>query len=325
MKFVYAILLTIVMSSFALAQNEPKEAEQIIITKKGNGNEKLNIQIDGDKVTVNGNPVSDDKDAEITVRRRKIKDLDVFSEGRVMPFGNDNLIFRQENLMNTLPNKAMLGVGTQKTEDGVEVMNITKGSAAEKAGIKQGDIIIEVDKQKIETPDDLTKIIRDKEPGDKITIVYIRNKKQYTTIAELKKWDAPQFFEFKGGAPYDKQKIEDMMKNLQRDMPNLNNRQFFSFSYPTGPRLGIKIQELENGEGVKVINVQKGSDADKAGIMEGDILKEINGKNALSADEVSGLVRSAKPGETMKIKIDRNGTTKMINLNLTRKVKTADL
>lgn len=71
---------------FVQAQEKNKEeAEQIIITKKGTGNEKLNIVIDGDKVTLNGEPVRSDKNSKVTITRRKIKDLSVWNADGSVP------------------------------------------------------------------------------------------------------------------------------------------------------------------------------------------------------------------------------------------------
>ncbi len=47
--------------------------EVITITRKGDKNEKTTVEINGDKITVNGKPIEDLKDGDITVRRNSIK------------------------------------------------------------------------------------------------------------------------------------------------------------------------------------------------------------------------------------------------------------
>ena len=54
----------------------------------------------------------------------------------------------------------MLGVTTEKADKGVEIQDITKESAAAKAGLKEGDIITKIDDKKIEDPDDLSEAIK---------------------------------------------------------------------------------------------------------------------------------------------------------------------
>lgn len=329
----YCLLAAMAIPGFIRAQvpEKTKEAEQIIIMKKGGGADRLNIMIDGEKVTVNGTPVDrNSKDAEVTVTRRKIKDMDVWMDDaapgqnrvRRYSFGSP-----QPPTAPVSPNKAMLGVGTAKSEGGVKVMSITGGSAAEAAGLKLGDIIAEVDRSKIETPDDLSKAIRGKDPGDKVTIVYLRDNKQYTTVASLKKWETPEMpafenFNLQELPDFDTEALRRQLGQLGEQQDNL--RQFRSFSMPAKrPRLGIKIQDVESGSGVKVIDVENGSDADKAGIRQGDIIKEVNGKTVIDADDMRLQMPGA--GNEMQIRLDRNGVSRNIKVQFSKKIKTAEL
>ena len=63
--------------------------------------------------------------------------------------------------------------------------------------------------------------------------------------------------------------------------PNSNFNRVFS--YGGRPRLGIKAQDTEDGKGVKVIDVDEGSAADKSGIKENDIITEFEGQAVNSA------------------------------------------
>src|SRR6185369_10656862 len=119
--------------------------------------EKVVIEINGDKVTVNGKPIDEykDKDGDLNVRLNKLKDADALftriPRSGTWTTGGDNSF----NFFGEDENKAMLGVTTQKTDDGVEIQTVNKESAAEKAGLKENDIIIKVDDKKIENPDAL--------------------------------------------------------------------------------------------------------------------------------------------------------------------------
>ena len=54
---------------------EKKEGEQIIITRKGKSDDKVVVEVVGDKVIVNGKELKDNEDGDVTVRRHKIKDV----------------------------------------------------------------------------------------------------------------------------------------------------------------------------------------------------------------------------------------------------------
>jgi putative serine protease PepD len=73
------------------------------------------------------------------------------------------------------------GVGAQISKSG---NGILPGSPAQKAGLKGGDIIIEIDGKKINTPEELVVSVRSKNVGDRVTLVYVRDgaKKSVTLI-----------------------------------------------------------------------------------------------------------------------------------------------
>jgi putative serine protease PepD len=76
-----------------------------------------------------------------------------------------------------VPAHALLGVGTQPTQDGtgVEVAEVDSGSAAAKAGLQQGDVITSVDGTATDDPDALGGVIADHKPGDQVKVTYTRD------------------------------------------------------------------------------------------------------------------------------------------------------
>src|SRR6185503_890939 len=58
-------------------EKEKQDVQQIIITRKNNSGEKVVVEVNGDKVTVNGKPIEEyNKDGDITVRTHKLKTMD---------------------------------------------------------------------------------------------------------------------------------------------------------------------------------------------------------------------------------------------------------
>ena len=73
-------------------------------------------------------------------------------------------------------NKTFLGITGEKTLDGkVVVSGIAKGSPAEKAGLLYLDTILSIDSTKIKDFDDIGFAIKDKKPGDRINLIYMRD------------------------------------------------------------------------------------------------------------------------------------------------------
>jgi len=160
------------------ADKEKKDVRQIIVTARGEKDEKITVEINGDKITINGKPLEDykGKDGDISVRLNKLKDLEFLA--KVPGAGtNWNLNgFDNFQVFADGVNHAMLGVTTEKTDEGAKINSITKESAAEKIGLKEGDVITKIDDTKIEDPDDLSAAIKTHKPGDKVAVTYLRDK-----------------------------------------------------------------------------------------------------------------------------------------------------
>ncbi len=70
-------------------------------------------------------------------------------------------------------------------DQGVLVSEITPGSAAEKAGLHAGDVIMEIEGDAIDDPSDLFGSLADKKAGDEVKLVVIRDKKRTSLTAKL--------------------------------------------------------------------------------------------------------------------------------------------
>lgn len=302
---------------------QKKDVEQYIITRKGDKNDKTVIEIVGDKITVNGKPVDEDsKDGEVTVRKMKIKELSALSTfpRESWNFNNnlDAFSFDSENA-----NHAMLGVTTEKNDKGVVIQSVTKESGAEKAGLKEGDIITKVDDKKIENPDDLSKTIRAHKPGDKVSVTYLRDNKEQKSTAELTKWKGANSWSTLGDGF--KMDLGDFNSKIQA-VPRVRTPYGQTFTYSgASPKLGLSIQDTDDGKGVKVIEVDEESNAAKAGLKENDIITEVDGKAVNGADEMAKVIKESKTKTSVMMKLSRDGKTQNVEVKIPRKLKTADL
>lgn len=308
---------------------EKKDVQQIIITRKGDKDEKVVVEIKGDKVTINGKPLEDfkGKDGDISVHLNKLKDLEFLAR---VPNVSGNWNFNADNnfkMFTEDANRAMLGVTTEKVDEGAEINSVTKESAAEKIGLKEGDIITKVDDKKIENPDDLSAAIQAHKPGDKVSVTYLRDKKEQKATAELTKWKGMNAFS--STAPF-KMDVEgfDLNKEIPRvmTMPRTPGAQGYNWSWSGGtPKLGLSVQDTDDGKGVKIIEVDDESNAQKAGLKEDDIITHIDDKEVKGVDEVSKLIREKKDNLTVRFQVIRNGKSQNIEVKMPRKIKTADL
>ncbi len=331
MKYPATFLAVTLMASATFAQDEtpppppkpPKplkeKHEEIIIRKNEGKDEKMTIVVDGDNVTINGKPMDDFKDGNVKIIKREKRIGGPGGPGprRFMPPhpGSDN-----EDFDDFIPmgiNKAMLGVITAKAEDGVKITGVTKESGAEKAGLQKEDVITKVGSNVIKDPKDLTDAIAKYKPNDKVDITYKRNGKETKTTTTLSE-----------------------NKSRKKVMMNINGEDFnfdmpegieppgmedFNFDFHHKPRLGLQIQDLEEGKGVKVKDVDDESPAAKAGLKEGDVITQINGKDINGVDDLRNQLKDLKEGESPKFSYKRDGKILSAEVKILKKLKMADL
>lgn len=72
-----------------------------------------------------------------------------------------------------------------KDGEGVLVRSVEKNSAAEKAGLKAGDVIVKADNEKLTDRSDLSHILRNHRTGGKMTLVVMRDKHEQTLTVTL--------------------------------------------------------------------------------------------------------------------------------------------
>ncbi len=287
--------------------NEKKETQQIIITRTGDVDIKTVIEIKGDNVIVNGKPVEDIKD--VKVRVNKIKDATAYAPG------NFNFNFDHNNAMSLFTedeNRAMLGVVTEKNSKGAIITSVSKESGAEKAGLKKDDIITKVDETKIVGTGDVSDAIRKHKPGEKVTVTFLRDNKEQKVTAELGKWKGI--------------KMNAMGENFRINPDAWEGaRAPFAMGFGGAPRLGLSVQDTEDGKGVTVLEVDEDSNAAKAGVKEKDVITHVNDEAVNSADEIAKKVRASRDKSSFQLKVLRNGKAQTIDVKTPRKLKTADL
>ncbi len=299
---------------------EKKEMQTIVITRNGNTTEKTIIEIDGNKVKINGKDAKDNKDVHVnvnTIKGLSANRLRMSNQTAGVGAWNLNMDDQGLSLFSEDANRAMLGVVTEGNDKGAEIQSVSKESAAEKAGLKKGDIITKIGNKKIESTDDVTEAIHERKPGDKVDITYLRDGKEQKLTAELGKWKgirgvvAPRVWSTTPPTP----------PNI--DIAPFDN--FRTFSFNGRPRLGLSIQDTDDGKGVKVLEVDDESNAAKAGIKEGDIILSIDDKEVKSTDDITKTIRDNKDKYTFNFKILRGGKTQTVEVKMPRKLKTADL
>ena len=338
----------------AKGEKDKKETQEIIIRKKGQKDARISVEINGDKITINGKPLSEFKDDEISINKRNIIIRDGKGGTRFQMSPEDFEGFSWNGDDNGEPG-AFLGVTTNVYSDsedkegkhkGAEVTNVTKGSAAEKAGLKNGDVITKINDKKVDDPSSLFEVVTSFKPKEEVTIYYKRDGKEQSAKATLgeRKESKSMSYTFSGPGsdgiarsftmprirtiPRDNmrkyQDLADMYPKVWRPEAD-NNFEFYGDAFPRHQKLGVKIQDTEEGNGVKVLDVDKDSPAEKAGLKKDDVVTEIAGKKIANTDEMREGLMDNMEKSTYNIKATRSGSSMSFDIKIPKKLKTANL
>ncbi len=170
-----------------------------------------------------------------------------------------------------------------KVNRGVYVANVNEGGAGEKAGLKEGDVIIAIDDRQINTTAELLETIGRKRPGDEVNVTYNRNGRTMEGKTVLKNIHGDT----------------SIVQRGERDVIELLGAILEDVSENDLSRLRI-----ENG--VRVVSLERGKFA-SAGIREGFIITHVDRVAATSARELVSML-AGKSGGVLIEGVYPNGT-----------------
>jgi S1-C subfamily serine protease len=152
------------------------------------------------------------------------------------------------------------------TMEGVRIDKVVEDGAAADADLKSEDVITMVDDKKVKTMGDLQAIIAQKRPGDKVTVKYLRNKKEKTATLTLK----------------NEQGNTKVVKNADLDVLGGSFRAITD----------AQKEQLNIGYGLEVIKINGGKLKD-AGMPKGFIIQKVNDQSIKSIEDLQETVKEA--------------------------------
>jgi len=185
-------------------------------------------------------------------------------------------------------------------KEGAIVSDVQPGSPAEKYGLKRGDVIVSIAQKPVKTSQDVVFLVRNKLAGDRVRFEIYRDGKKRIVDVVLGEIDGKKSKKTSG-------------KTLPQKTIEQN----------TSTQMGITVSEIneeirskykiKGSEGLAVLNVQPGSQGDKLGLRQGDVILEINRqkintlsdwKNIMSAHNKALGLLILRDGQTLFISID---------------------
>lgn len=176
--------------------------------------------------------------------------------------------------------------GLSRTQ-GALVLDVIKDGPADRGGIKPGDVIIGFDKKDISTAGDLPLVVGDTEPGRKVRLEVMREKKKRTLTVEVGRLDDEDESQKVG-----KKEAAGRADRLGLVVENLSDAQ----------RQSLSLQG-----GVVITQVEQGSAAAKANLRRGDVLVQLGFQDIANIEQYRKIVESLPTGSPVPIRIYRQG------------------
>lgn len=296
------------------SKNKLDQYDEIIIKKKGDKDDKVTIEIKNGEVMVNGKAIDEFEDANISVRKRKAAVIAYNAPASPFRSGGSWNYSGGDDFNLSGETRAFLGVSTTEGDGGAKITQITSGSAAEKSGLKKGDIITKIDDVKISDHDDIATEIRKRKPEEKVLVTIKRDGKEQKISATLGKTKTTMLVNGNMMTPRALESFDFGNSDMLR-----------SYGVVGRPRLGIRAQDTEDEKGAKVLDIAEESIAEKAGIKKDDVITEFDGKTINNADDLSAAAKDSREKPSIKVKLNRGGTAQNVEIKIPKNLKTTNL
>ena len=171
-----------------------------------------------------------------------------------------------------------------KEREGVLVAEVMKGSPAEAAGLRAGDVVVELSGTPIKEVPDLQRRIAAVKPGQTLKLTVIREKKPVPVTVKI------------GEMPADEPVVAEAFGTNEWgvSVESLTGDAALRFDLPVS-------------RGLLVTDVQPGSPAEKAGLRRGDVILEVARRPADDPANLYRVLGALKPGESVLIYVHRAG------------------
>ena len=187
---------------------------------------------------------------------------------------------------------------------GVLISAIIEGGPADRAGLKSGDVVIRFNGKALKSSNDLQRLTAQTTEDQIVKLDVLRNNRHLSLTVRVG----------------DRAKIADRSQPVKREGETP--------SKPKYKKLGLRLKDLDselarrlgtkNLSGVLVTGVKPGSQAEGAGICQGDIIRQVNHKNISNQREFLDVLNKLQVGQDLLLKVERHNYVIYVAMKVTR-------
>ena len=168
-----------------------------------------------------------------------------------------------------LSEEQMKQLGIKENEEGVYVSAVAPDGAAQVAGIKRGDLITKINGAEVTSGLEMSSVLANFKPGDKVDVTYKRKGSEYNTAVVLKK----------SPGNYEKVVSDNIEDEVGAELETLDSK---------------KAEQYGIEGGVVVKSIKKGGPISKTRMEEGFIITSVNGVDVRNVEELGKALYSAR-------------------------------
>ena len=184
------------------------------------------------------------------------------------------------------------------------VQAVEPGQAADKAGIKRGDVVVKVDGKEVTQEQTLSYLVANTEPGSRITIGLIRNGRPMTVKATVGTRPSEEELARQSFDPDDDAEGNRFNQPPERQGDGLVEKSLGLSVLPLTPQIARQLGASDDTVGVVVNAVDPSSDAAQKGLQRGDIILKARFKPVAGVADLENAVREAKNADLKALLLD---------------------
>ena len=172
-----------------------------------------------------------------------------------------------------------------KNSEGALIVQVVDDSPADKAGLKEQDVILKVNDKKVTNASKLKLLISSNYPGDRTKLLILSNKKDKTVFVELENYP-------------DSEEVTEQINEEDEEFD----------------LIGLIVTNSESG--VKIKKIDKKSNSYRSGLNVGDIILTIDNQKVTNKNVYKELIYEYEKGDIIMMKKSRNGRPTFIAFNI---------
>ena len=192
-----------------------------------------------------------------------------------------------------------------KDRNGAVIMSVSPGSAAAKAGLEPGDVVIAFNGKPVKNRDELVAMVVATRPGMTVPVRIVRDRQEKTvnvTVDELDLEAETQTSRAGGNDNRDSAPQQESSAGFGMTLSNIT------------PDVAQRLRLDRNTQGAIVVDVDQDSPAARAGLSDGDIIVRVGREAVRSAADARRELEKVKAGGTVFLRVVRNGQETFVTM-----------